>query len=69
MIKIILLNFTAISPIAHVALLQTEILSGFKFCASIGIKSPKFNKNMAYNIYYNFQPVVKVNNITNIGIN
>jgi len=38
---IVLPNFTAISPIAHVALLQTEMWSGFKFCANIGMKSAK----------------------------
>lgn len=32
-------SFIAISPIAHVALLQTDMNSGFKFCPSIGINS------------------------------
>ena len=32
-------NFIDISPIAHVALLHTDMKSGFKFCPSIGIKS------------------------------
>lgn len=43
---LLLPNFTAISPIAHVALLQTDIWSGFKFCASIGIKSAKNKQNV-----------------------
>ena len=34
----------AISPIAHVALLQTEINSGFKFLPRIGMKSPAIGK-------------------------
>ena len=32
-------NLILISPIAHVALLQTDMNSGFRFCAKIGKKS------------------------------
>lgn len=32
-------SFMLISPIAHVALLQTDIYSGFRFCPNIGKKS------------------------------
>lgn len=39
--NIIIPNFTDISPIAHVALLQTDIESGFKFLPKIGINWAK----------------------------
>jgi len=35
----------AISPIAHVALLHTDMYSGFKFEPSIGMKFPEIVKN------------------------
>ena len=38
-------SLTAISPIAQVALLQTEINSGFRFCPRIGRNSAVREKN------------------------
>ena len=38
-----------ISPIAHVALLHTDIYSGFRFVANIGIISPEIH-NIRYHI-------------------
>jgi hypothetical protein len=41
-------NCTAISPIAQIALLQTEIYSGCKFCAKIGMNKSKIKKIIKY---------------------
>ena len=46
MMLTVLPSFTAISPIAQVALLQTEINSGFKFCPSIGRNSATFQNKI-----------------------
>jgi hypothetical protein len=54
-------SFIDISPIAQVALLHTDINSGFKFCPRIGRKSAA---NKTTHVTSTFTPISYLNNCT-----